>query len=146
MRGWAKKGSKPIAVSNYQHKYIHVFGARSKCNFVFSFCKKKSKKRFVKFLKSIHARWGRVFLATDNAPWHKGKEIDSFLKSNSKTFRILYFLKYTPELNPIEQCWKPARRKLSNRLLRSLPAMQYHLCKVFNTPKGMPKMFKYLTD
>jgi transposase len=56
------------------------------------------------------------------------------------------FPAYTPELNPIEQCWKPARAALANRVLRTLPAAQYHLRKNFDNPKSMPKMFQYLRD
>jgi transposase len=56
------------------------------------------------------------------------------------------FPKYSPQINPIEQCWKPARKTLSNRLLYSLPAAEYHLRQIFDNPKLMPRMFKYLSD
>lgn len=121
-------------------------GARTKRAFVYSFCKRKTKRRFVRFLKLLQRRWSRVFLIIDNAPWHRGREVADFLKGNRKTFRVLYFPPYTPELNPVEQCWKPARRALSNRLLRTLPAAQYHLRKTFDSAKVMPKMFKYLSN
>jgi len=58
----------------------------------------------------------------------------------------MYFPLYTPELNPVEQCWKPARKALSNRLLHTLQAAQYHLRKTFGNAKAMPKMFKYLQN
>jgi len=58
----------------------------------------------------------------------------------------MYFPLYTPELNPVEQCWKPARKVLSNRLLHTLQAAQYHLRKTFGNAKALPKMFKYLTN
>lgn len=121
-------------------------GARTQKAFVFSFCKRKTKRRFVRFLRMLQKRWGKVFLIIDNAPWHRGREVTQFLKANRKTFRVFNFPIYTPELNPVEQCWKPARKAMSNRLLRTLPAAQYHLRKVFSKAKAMPKMFKYLTN
>lgn len=121
-------------------------GARSERQFVYSFCKRKTKKRFVRFLRMLRQRWGRVFLIIDSAPWHRGREVVAFLKANKKTFRILHFPLYTPELNPVEQCWKPARKVMSNRLLLKLQTAQYHLRKIFNAPKTMPKMFKYLQN
>lgn len=145
-RGWAMKGKHPVAFVNPECRRLHVFGARSSRAFVFSFCMRKSQKKFVEFLRRMKKRWGRVLLFIDNAPYHRGKLVRSFLCRNRKTFRLVRFPKYTPELNPVEQCWKPARRRLANRLLRTLPAAGYHLRKIFSNPENMPNMFKYLTN
>jgi len=145
-RGWAVRGSRPVANMNFRHDCINVLGARSQKAFVFSFCKRKNKRRFVRFLTLLLRRWGRVFLIIDNAPWHGGKEVQEFLQRHSKTFKILYLPRRTPELNPVEQCWKPARRSLANRLLRTLPAAQYHLRKTFGNPILLPRMFRYLSN
>jgi len=146
VRGWAKKGKRPTAIVNYQYNKTNVFGARSAKTFVYQFSKKKTQKTYVRFLKKLQKRWGRVCLFADNARWHRGKLVDEFLHSHQKTFKVFFFPKYSPELNPVEPCWKPARRKLGNRLLHTIPTMEYHLRNVFNKPKTMPKMFKYLTD
>jgi len=146
VRGWAKKGSQPVAVVNYQYDKTNVFGARSAKAFVFQFSKKKTQRTYVKFLRKLQKRWGRVCLFVDNARWHQGKTVDQFLRTHPRTFKIFHLPKYSPELNPVEPCWKPARRKLGNRLLHTIPTMEYHLRKVFNNPKTMPKMFKYLSD
>ena len=146
VRGWAKKGSRPIVYQNYQHKYINVFGARTIRTFVYIFTKKKTSREFVKFLKKLLKRWGKVCLFIDSAPWHKGKLVDEFLSNHRKTFKIIRFPKYSPELNPVESCWKPARKKIGNRMIVSVIAMKYHLRKVFNKPFLMPKRFNYLSD
>ena len=128
------------------NKCINVFGARSKKSFVFLFSKRKKQRDFVRFLKVLKMRWGKVLLFIDGAPGHKGALVKAFLRANRKTFRLVRFPSYTPELNPVEQCWMPGRRKLANRLVKTLPTMKYHLCNVFNNPKNMPKMFHYLSD
>lgn len=145
-RGWATKGSRPVVVMNSKNECTNVFGARSRYSFVFIFAQRKNQKTFVKFLNKLLKRWGRVLLFVDNGPCHHGKIVDKFMRDHAKTFRMAYFPKYSPDLNPVEQCWKPARKVLSNRLLPSLPSAQYHITKVFSNPSFMPKMFKYLSN
>lgn len=146
VRGWARKGSRPVAPRHFQHKKTNVFGARTKRTFVFSFMKKKTQRQFVAFLSKLSKRWGKFCLFIDSAPCHKGKMYETFLKSHRKTVRIIRFPKYCPELNPVEPCWKPGRRDLGNRLVVSLDSMKYHLRKVFGNPFLMPKMFSYLSN
>ena len=145
-RGWAKKGSHPIVTINSKNVCTNVFGARSKYSFVFAFSKRKNQKAFVRFTDKVLRRWGKVLLFVDNGPCHHGKIVDKFLNSHKKTFRLVNFPTYSPDLNPVEQCWKPARKELSNRLLPSLPAAKYHLERVFNNYSLMPKIFKYLSN
>ena len=146
VKGWAKKGSQPVAKVAYRYEKINVFGARSRKTFVYQFRKGKNQKTFVIFLKKLLKRWGRVCLFVDNARWHRGRIVEEFIQSHPRTLKVVYLPKYSPELNPVEPCWKPARKKLGNRLLHTLPAMTYHLRKTFNNQKNLPKMFKYLTD
>jgi len=145
-RGWARKGSKPVMIQHSENKCLNVFGARSKFCFEFFFCKKKRPKKFVEFLNLLLKKWGRVCLFTDNAPWHKGTKVVAFLETHPKTFKLIRFPKYAPELNPTESCWKPARSNIRNRLVHSLPALRYQLCKVFRKPSLLPKMFHYLSN
>jgi transposase len=142
----AQEGSRLAVVVNSRNECTNVFGARSKRSFVFSFSKRKNQKAFVGFLEKVLMRWGRVCLVVDNGPCHHGAILDEFLVSHWKTLRIVYFQKYSPELNPVEQCWKPARKRLSNRVLLSLPAAKYHLCMAFEDELSMPKMFEYLSN
>lgn len=146
VRGWARRGSRPVAIHNFKHEWTNVFGARSKRVFVFSFSKKKNQKVFIEFLKKLVKRWGKICLFIDGAPYHDGKRVKEFAKGRRKTIKLIRFPKYTPSLNPIEQCWKPARKVLGNRLVKSVPAMKYHLRKTFGDRSLLPKMFGYLSD
>ena len=145
-RGGARRGSNPSVLINHKNICTNVFGARSHRGFVYTFAKRKRQRDFVIFLTLALRRWRRVLLFIDNGPAHKGKRVDDFCRRHKKTLRIERFPTYTPELNPIEQCWKPARATLANRVLRTLPAARYHLRKNFDNPKAMPKMFQYLRD
>lgn len=145
-RGWARRGSCPEVVISSKNECTNVFGARSLCSFVFSFSKRKNQRSFVRFLEKLLRRWGRVCLFVDNGPCHHGSVLEAFELSHWKTLRIIYFPKYSPQLNPVEQCWKPAKRELANRVIPSLPSAKYRLCKVFESKQVMPKMFEYLTN
>ena len=145
-RGWCKRGSHPTVIVNSKNECTNVFGARSQRSFVFLFSKKKNQNAFIKFLEKLLRRWGRVCLFADNGPCHHGAIVDEFLCSHRKTFRLFYFPTYSPQVNPVEQCWKPARKALSNRVLLSLPSAKYHLRKEFDREDFLPKMFKYLSN
>jgi transposase len=125
---------------------VNVFGVRTKRCFVFQFSKRKKQRDFVRFLEKLLNRFNRLLLFIDGGPCHKGKLVNAFLKKNRKRFHMIRFPAYTPELNPTEQCWKPARKDLAKRLLKTLPTAKYHLNKTFSNPDNLPKMFTYFGD
>ena len=145
-RGWARKGSRPVAVIDKIPEATNVFALRTKKTFTYSFSKSKKQRPFTRFLDKIMKRFGRMLLFIDYAPGHHGKIVNAFLAKHPKTLKIEYFPHYTPELNPSEQCWQPARKKLTTKTLHTIPAMQYHLRRTFNNTKNLPKMFEYLGD
>ena len=145
-RGWCRRGSHPTVIVNSKNECTNVFGARSQRSFVFLFSKRKNQKAFASFLEKLLKRWGRVCLFVDNGPCHHGEIVDAFLSSHRKTFRLFNFPTYSPQVNPVEQCWKPARKALSNRVLLSMPCAKYHLRRAFESKDFLPKMFKYLSN
>lgn len=144
-RGWARRGSHPTVKINHKNVCTNVFGARSSTSFVYSFSKKKRQKQFLRFLEKLRKRWRKYLLFVDNAKAHGGAKVRLYLFEH-KTVKLEYFPKCSPEENPTEQCWKPARTSLANRVLPSLDAAKYHLRKTFNRSEELPKMFKYLRD
>jgi hypothetical protein len=146
MRGWARRGSHPFVKINHKNVCTNVFGARSKKSFVYFFRKKKRQKQFIEFLELLRKRWREYLLFVDGAKAHGGKKVQAYLEKHKKSIKLEYFPKCSPEMNPTEQCWKPGRNALANRVLPSLNAAKYHLQKTFDDQKTMPKMFKYLRD
>ena len=144
-RGWGRKGGRLTVLVHQENKFTNVFAARSKKSFVFMFSKKKKAKDFIRFSRKLIDRWNKVLLFVDGAPCHKGAA-RKFCEEHKKVFKLVRFPAYTPELNPTEQCWKPARKALSNRLLKTMPAAKYHMRKTFNKKDSTPKLFQYLRD
>ena len=145
-RGWARRGSRKVVLVEARYHARQVFAARSARSFVFCLCRRKRQKEFLAFLKKLHRRWGKVLLFLDNVRAHRGRQVQAYERSHRKTLRLEFFPAYTPELNPVEPCWKPGRQALANRLLRTVPALQYHLRKTFRQKTLLPKMFSYLCN
>ena len=145
-RGWARRGSHHVVKIAHRNVCTNVFGARSKKSFVFSFHKRKRQRDFIRFLEKLRRRWNKYLLFVDNVGSHKGKLVEEYLRRHKKTIKLSFLPSYSPELNPVEQCWKPGRQKLSNRLVKTLPTAKYHLRKTFKDTKNMPCFFEYLGD
>jgi transposase len=68
-----------------------------------------------------------VVLLIDNAPWHRGQEVDEALAENPQ-LRFKRLPSYSPQLNPIERLWKKLRRRAThNRLFDSLADLKKSL-------------------
>ena len=132
--------------TNYTRERFHIIGARTRHKFLFRFITRQNQKSFIRFIRSVLKQHPRLVLFADNAPWHKGKTVKQFRRKRSRTLRLCYFPTYSPELNIVEQHWKIAKQGISNRVLRSIPATQYHLKKILSKKELMPRMFQYLKD
>ena len=132
--------------TNYSRLRFHIIGARTQKSFVFSFIERQTQKTFLRFVKKLLKKYTRLVLFVDNAPWHKGKTIQEFLKKRKKTLRIEYFPTYSPELNIVEQHWKLSKTAIGNRVLKTIPTTKYHLRKILSKKERMPKMFQYLCN
>lgn len=138
------KGSRPVAKVNQTHSKFHVTGARSRRKFVVMFHKRQNQKNLVEFLKNLTKKCGRCVVILDNAPWHRGRKVVDFLTRNKMMIKLIYFPKYSPEINPTEQCWKVMKEPLANRYFRTLPALKQAVKKHLQTTFLLPKMFTYL--
>ncbi|MFO0627220.1 MAG: transposase [Polyangiales bacterium] len=69
------------------------------------------------------ARFPRVVITIDNAPWHRGEPIRAALRDHPN-LELHRLPSYSPQLNVIERLWKLLRRRAThNRLFEALPAM-----------------------
>jgi len=83
--------------------------------------------------------FGRVVLAIDNAPWHRGKPIGEALADNPH-LEFYRLPSYSPNLNVIERFWKKLRRRAThNRLFDTIAdlkeSVRASLC-YFQTMRG----------
>jgi transposase len=71
------------------------------------------------------ARYRRVVLITDNAPWHRGRLVDAALRAHGH-LELYRLPSYSPCLNVIEHLWKKLRRRSThNRLFDTLSDLKH---------------------
>lgn len=65
---------------------------------------------FLGCLKQLYQRlqWDTIWLYVDRAQWHKGLEVEFFIKTHRR-LRLEYLPSYQPGLNPQEQIWRQVR-------------------------------------
>jgi transposase len=143
---WAKKDSRPRVIVTGSHKRVYLFGALTKNRrHLFRQYPKMNGSTFTSFLRLLKQRYGRLILLIDKAPWHRSKPVKRFLNQNHSSLRVIYFPANTPEMNPVEECW----RQMKNDVVGSTyhPTFQ-HLKKALTgymrTKRYKHNIFKYL--
>jgi hypothetical protein len=84
---------------------------------------------FVAHLRDIARAYPRriypeVVITIDNAPWHRGAELDQVLATYPHV-RLYRLPSYSPQLNVIERFWRVLRRRAThNRLFASMAVLR----------------------
>ena len=66
---------------------------------------------FVRYLKEVRRKWGKVLLVTDNASQHEHRGVRKYLEEHDR-LEILYLPTATPKLSAVESVWKDAKYRL----------------------------------
>ena len=66
---------------------------------------------FIRYLKAVRRKWGKVFLVTDNASQHRHRKVRKYLEEHEE-LEILYLPTATPKLRAVESVWKDAKYRL----------------------------------
>ena len=116
-RIWFPKGEKPKGAFFWSNKKLTVFGAlTSSSKFYYDFFDAQNSLTFSWFLEGLFDWLDKskkyVFLL-DNAGWHKTDIVKSLLEEHSDWIVIEYLPPYSPELNPIETCWKVTKNAVT---------------------------------
>lgn len=157
-RVWAKKGSKPQVASAPNKKSVGVSG------YVFPqtgvlivnkstwFNYESVIQSFREFIDRVNIPDdNKIALVIDNAPWHKKAYrliVDECMPEYADIRDKLILVKmptYSPDLNPIEQCWRITRREVThNRYFESLDTLESKLFGYFEKFKEPNDKFKTL--
>lgn len=116
-RIWVERGSRPYRIRQTEYDWVYVFGGvcpatsdTHACLMPFANTEVMNLylEDFSKHLDDdVHA-----ILVMDRAGWHRAKDI-----SIPGNMTFLYLPAYSPELNPMELCWREMRqKKLNNRI------------------------------
>lgn len=128
-RIWFLKGEKPKGAFFWSNKKLIAFGAlTSSSKFYYDFYVAQNSLTFCFFLKDLFA-WlnpnKKYVIVLDNAGFHKTDVVKSLLEEHNKWIVVEYLPPYSPELNPIETCWKVTKNAVTkSQHFRDLDSMQ----------------------
>jgi len=113
---WGKIGQTPEVNDSgdrFSIRLISAVSPRGDMKFS-SFTGRMNGVRFVNFLKKLHADVGRpIIVIADNASYHRGGDLQRYVKQTRGQVTVASLPRYSPELNPDEQVWNHAKARLA---------------------------------
>ena len=99
---------------------------------------------FVRYLKEVRRKWGKVLLVTDNASQHKHREVRQYLEEHDG-LEILYLPTATPKLSAVESVWKDAKYRLvTSEHYETLEDLTHAVSEYFRTCSIRLDIYKFL--
>ena len=112
---------------------------------MFAFSEKMNAKTFLKVLYKVKSKFKKVILIIDRAPWHRAKIVQKYLKKYKNEIKIILLPRGCPEMNPVEECWRQAKREVNGgRIHESFDKMKRELRYFLKYQKFKQDMVKYL--
>ena len=148
-RVWFPKGKKPKGAFFWSNKKLIVFGAlTSSSKFYYNFYVAQNSLTFSFFLEDLFA-WlnpsKKYVFILDNASFHKTDVVKHLLEKHNKQITVEYISPYSPELNPIETCWKITKNAVTkSQHFKTIESMQEALENFWNKHIFMQKFITYL--
>ena len=131
-RIWFFRGEKPKRAFFWSNKKLIVFGAlTSSKKFHYEFYDSQNSLTFRHFLRDIFA-WlepsKKYVIILDNAGFHKTDCVKDLLEEYDDWIVVEHIPPYSPELNPIETCWKVTKNAVTkSQYFKTTDTMQMAL-------------------
>jgi len=118
---WFPKGTRPSVALSGQRDWTCLLGAVTENGDQFF-------SRFTEYVTAEHAKrfilalceefQGDLIVVLDGAPYFRASAVTDLAARDD--LALVRFPAYTPELNPVEECWRQLKQALNNRLFDSL--------------------------
>ena len=148
-RVWFPKGETPKGAFFWSKKKLTVFGAlTSSHKFYYDFYCAQNSLTFRHFLRSVF-EWldndKKYVIVLDNASFHKTDCVKNLLNEYSPRITVEFIPPYSPELNPIETCWKVTKNAVTkSQYFKTIDEMQEALENFWTNHIFMQKFITYL--
>ena len=148
-RIWFLKGQKPKGAFFWSNKKIITFGAlTSSHKFYYDFYDSQNSLTFSNFLRNLF-EWldsnKKYVLILDNAGWHKTQCVKNLFEEQNHWIKVEHIPPYSPELNPIETCWKVTKNAVTkSQYFKTIESMQDALENFWNRHLFMQNFMRYL--
>jgi len=146
---WFPKGKKPKGAFFWSNKKLIVFGAlTSSSKFYYDFYVAQNSLTFSFFLEDLFA-WldpsKKYVLILDNASFHKTNVIKDIIEEKKDWINVEFIPPYSPELNPIETCWKITKNAVTkSQHFKTIESMQEALENFWDKHIFTQKFITYL--
>ena len=115
LHGWSKKGARLHGEKNgYRKKRLSIIACKNKTKIIAPFyfegaCNREIIQVYLEKVLAQNLKKGDI-LIMDNASFHKGGKIQSFLDQIGVT--LIYLPPYSPDFNPIEKSWSSIKNTI----------------------------------
>jgi transposase len=145
---WFPRGETPRAAFFWSSKKLITFGAlTSRYKFYYDFYDSQNSLTFKHFLRTLFNRLSRkrmYVLVLDNVGYHKTCCVRNLLQEYPN-IKIEYLPPYSPELNPMETCWKVTKNSVTkSQYFQSIDDMQEALESFWADHIFMQNFMRYL--
>jgi len=146
---WFPKGEKPKRAFFWSNKKLITFGAlTSNHEFYYDFYDSQNSLTFRNFLRNLFD-WlnpnKKYVLILDNAGFHKTDCVRNLLEECKDWIAVEHIPPYSPELNPIETCWKVSKNIVTkSQYFESIDLMQEALEEFWGKHVFMQEFITYL--
>ena len=140
---WGAVGETPVVEDSgdrFTIKMISAISAKGKMYFSFIEGRMNSGK-FIEFIKKLRKDAGKpIVVIADNASYHKSKKTIAYGKQEG--IEMVMLPTYSPELNPDEQVWNHAKRRLSKLFVVTKAEVKQALFSIMKSIQRTPKLIK----
>jgi len=146
---WFPRGETPRGAFFWSSKKLITFGAlTSNHQFYYDFYVAQNSLTFMHFLRSLFDKIDKkkkYVLILDNAGFHKTQCVKRLLDEYSDRICVEHIPPYSPELNPIETCWKVTKNAVTkSQFFVNLDCMQDALESFWAEHFFMQEFMRYL--
>jgi transposase len=140
---WGAVGETPEVQDSGDRFTIKMISAVSAKGLMrFSFIEgRMNSDRFIEFIRKLRKDVGKpIVVVADNASYHTSKKTIAFGKEEG--IEILPLPTYSPQLNPDEQVWNHAKRRLSKLFVVTKDEVKNALLSIMRSIQKTPKLIK----
>jgi transposase len=146
---WFPRGETPRAAFFWSNKKLITFGALTNDHkFFYDFYDSQNSLTFMNFLRELFKQIDankKYVMILDNAGFHKTSCVKNLLAQYSNKIYVEYIPPYSPELNPIETCWKVTKNTVTkSQYFPTIDKMQEVLENFWSEHIFMQDFMRYL--
>lgn len=96
----------------------------------------------IRFLRALQTEFGeQIHVILDNATYFTSNQVTEFVENSA--IRVTFLPPGSPDMNPVEECWRQLKRALGNRYFTSLDELRPAIWSALDTVSP-PNIYDYL--